>query len=81
MQTQNGPDTATLRYRALSGSSVKIHVEEEKSRDGEVTHANENVGYMTLWQGCFARGQAPANEQFAAEGKLEFGDITLDHNL
>ena len=38
----------------MSDTGVKVHVEEEKSRDGEGNHANENVGYMALWDNCFA---------------------------
>jgi hypothetical protein len=59
MQTFNGPDTATLRYRGLSARAVKVHVEEEKSRDREKQHANENVGYMALWDGCFGGPAEP----------------------
>ena len=54
MQTFNGPDTATLRQRGMSATGLKVHVEEEKSRDGEISHTTENVGYMALWDGCFA---------------------------
>lgn len=53
MQTYNGPDTATLRYRNMSPQQVRVHVEEERSTDGEMTHANENVGFIALWDGCF----------------------------
>ena len=53
MQTFNGPDTATLRVRGLNMNGCKVHVEEEKSRDNERKHTNENVGYMALWDGCF----------------------------
>jgi len=49
MQTTNGGDTATLRYRELTGGKVSVYVEEETSRDTEVDHAPEDVGYMVLW--------------------------------
>jgi len=48
MQTMNGPDTAVLRQKALVAASVDLHVEEEKSCDGEVGHVGENVGYLAL---------------------------------
>ena len=38
----------------MSAAGLQIHVEEEASRDGETSHTTENVGYMALWDGCFA---------------------------
>jgi hypothetical protein len=49
MQTQNGPNTATLRYKELNKKSVQIFVEEETSQDAEIDHIDEVVGYMVLW--------------------------------
>ncbi len=46
MQTQDGGDVAALRYRDLSRSGVHIKVEEEQSKDDEVTHTTEEVGYF-----------------------------------
>ena len=48
MQTFNGADTANLRQRKLTGNSVEIKVEEEKSADSELSHANEVLGYLVL---------------------------------
>ncbi|MEM8963766.1 MAG: zinc-dependent metalloprotease family protein [Acidobacteriota bacterium] len=48
MQTMNGADPATLRYKSLSGSSVKVRVHEEKSEDNETGHNNEVVGYIVI---------------------------------
>ncbi|MFC4549086.1 S8 family peptidase, partial [Halorussus sp. GCM10023401] len=45
MQTYHGPDTAGLRYRNLTGSSVEVRVEEEESVDAETAHGTEVVGY------------------------------------
>lgn len=80
-QTFNGPDTATLRYRALKAKGVKVHVEEEKSADRERNHANENVGYMALWDGCFPGplGNDDAQDNNApvslGTGLIEIGEI------
>jgi hypothetical protein len=48
MQTVHGGDTANLRYKALSSSSVTIYIEEEISNDEEVDHTTEVVGYLAL---------------------------------
>ncbi|ODR80373.1 hypothetical protein BG842_02145 [Haladaptatus sp. W1] len=48
MQTFNGSDTATLRYRNLSGTGVEVKVEEEQSADTETAHVNERVGYLVI---------------------------------
>ncbi len=48
MQTLNEGNTAALRLNSNSASTATLHVEEEQSCDNEVTHANENVGYVAL---------------------------------
>lgn len=46
MQTINGGDTATLRYRNRSSTGVGLWVQEEQSKDLEVTHGKETVGWI-----------------------------------
>lgn len=48
MQTYAGSDTAALRYRNLSTSGVQVRVEEEASRDAELGHVAENVGWLVI---------------------------------
>lgn len=48
MQTANGPDTATLRYKGLTSEHVQVKVEEEQSQDQETTHAAEQVGWLKV---------------------------------
>jgi len=48
MQTTNGGDTASLRHRNLTSSSVEVQVQEEQSANSEVAHVNEVVGYFVL---------------------------------
>lgn len=48
MQTQNGGDTADLRYRSLDSSNVEVFIEEEQSSDSETGHTNEQIGYLVL---------------------------------
>ncbi|MFB6071292.1 MAG: hypothetical protein ABEJ76_09735 [Halanaeroarchaeum sp.] len=47
-QTANGSDTANVRYGNLSGNSVDLFVEEEKTNDWETDHATEVVGYVVF---------------------------------
>ncbi|HSO20196.1 MAG TPA: hypothetical protein VLT88_12090 [Desulfosarcina sp.] len=46
MQTADGRDTASLRYTDKSGTSVEVMIVEEKSKDSEMGHTSEVVGYM-----------------------------------
>jgi hypothetical protein len=64
MQSFNGPDTATLRYKSLAPDHAVLFVEEESSGDGERQHTTEKVAYLTLWDGAFqGPPPAPAQEQ------------------
>lgn len=46
MQSQDGLDTATLRYTNKTNSEIQILVEEEQSADDETRHTSEKVGYF-----------------------------------
>ncbi|MFH5801515.1 hypothetical protein [Haladaptatus sp. CMAA 1911] len=48
LQTYHGFDPSSLRYRNLTSDSVEVMVEEERSKDGEVGHATEAVGYAVF---------------------------------
>ena len=48
MQTCDGGNTATIRYRDLSETAIAIHLDEEQSKDSETKHIKENVGYLTI---------------------------------
>ena len=54
VQTSDGPNTATLRYRNLRGTAVEVFVEEERSKDEETRHAEETVGYAVVESGTDA---------------------------
>ena len=54
MQTFKGTDTATIRMKKNSAAAVAIFVEEEDSRDGERTHAKEDVGFAALYNNPFS---------------------------
>ncbi|RKT47461.1 PKD domain-containing protein [Thiocapsa rosea] len=46
MQTAHEDDTAALRWQNLNVESVDLWVQEEQSRDLEMTHVPEDVGYF-----------------------------------
>jgi hypothetical protein len=48
MQTRNGMDTANVRWRNKTVSGVEIQIDEEQSREREVNHTTEVVGYMAF---------------------------------
>ncbi len=47
-QTTDGGDTGTVRYRSFNGNSAQVRFHEETSRDSEVAHATEIVGYAVF---------------------------------
>jgi hypothetical protein len=53
MQTTDGGDTANLRWLNKDASSVDVWVDEEQSKDSEVSHTTEVVGYL-IFDGAFA---------------------------
>ncbi|WP_227357428.1 hypothetical protein [Haladaptatus salinisoli] len=48
LQTTNGLDPASLRYRNLTSTSVEVKVEEARSYDSETNHTQETVGYAVF---------------------------------
>ncbi len=48
MQTTNGGDTAALRTQKGTTTGFQVKVEEEQSKDSEVSHIAETVGYLAL---------------------------------
>ena len=50
MQTTANTDTAALRTQQIGVSSFLVKVEEEQSKDSEVTHPAETVGYLAISQ-------------------------------
>ncbi|MGD9948944.1 MAG: PKD domain-containing protein [Desulfobulbus sp.] len=50
MQTTAGADTSALRVQKLSAAGFEVKVEEEQSKDSEVAHGKEAIGYIALSQ-------------------------------
>ncbi|TNC79543.1 MAG: hypothetical protein C9356_18595 [Oleiphilus sp.] len=48
MQSNYGGDTSNIRARNFDASSFQVQVDEEQSRDSEVNHTTENVGWLIL---------------------------------
>jgi hypothetical protein len=46
MQTTNSGYAASLRWRGLNADTVDLWVQEEQSKDREMKHSQENVGYF-----------------------------------
>ena len=85
LQTYNGGDTGTLRYRHLSGGSSTVFVEEERSADSEILHNPEVVGYVALEHGTIfgtSQGNSPVapggGDPFADADLTPTGDTTFD---
>ena len=48
MQTTDGADTASVRYQAPTATNIQVKIEEEQSKDIEVGHTSEVVGYLAI---------------------------------
>jgi ABC-type transporter MlaC component len=48
MQTTNDTETANIRWQNKNLYSIELHISEENSRDAELNHSNENVGYIII---------------------------------
>src|SRR3989338_6352249 len=85
-QTANDIDTAALRQRSLTGRSVQVMVEEEQSKDREIRHSNENVGYIVLSRpkqlvgrvDVYDAGDIASKKVIAGARGLELIHLTLD---
>ncbi len=59
MQTSNGKNTANLRWTTRDQKSFVVHTAEELSRDSEVSHVKERVGFIVLGRN---KSNGPDNE-------------------
>ena len=88
MQTADGGDTANLRWRNKSPSSVELWVDEEQSRDSETTHTTEVVGYLAMGKPFVERpltieaGEVSATHEWQrVEFKRQFTDPVVTAKL
>ena len=47
-QTTNGSNTANIRCKNRTATSVEVLIDEEQSKDSEVNHIKEEVGYFAI---------------------------------
>jgi hypothetical protein len=74
MQATDGRDTANLRWDSKGNLSARIWVDEEQSRDTEVEHVTEAVGYFTIGEASDTDGAAPSAPLRVEVGEAEVGD-------
>ena len=74
MQTMNGSDTATLRYKTDSSGKLLVMVDEETSRDTEINHLTETVGWVLAKEGSYELAPNSASDG----GHLEVASLTVE---
>jgi len=82
MQTTVNTDTSALRMQKLSATGFEVKVEEEQSKDTEVAHPAEAIGYIALsqkeekvlatftWEFDAAQGSTISGFQILANGEV-----------
>ena len=48
MQSADGKNTANVRWQNKDNNSVEVQIDEEQSKDSEIRHGTEVVGYMVF---------------------------------
>ncbi|MEM7559354.1 MAG: hypothetical protein AAF394_09530, partial [Planctomycetota bacterium] len=70
MQKRDGSDTATVRHRSQTSTSVTVFIEEEASRDSELNHTTEVVGVLALESGTLVADSSSSSFFFGRGGDL-----------
>ena len=52
IQTTDGSQTANVRWKNKDAYGVKVKIAEEQSKDTEIDHITEIVGYMVFSNKC-----------------------------
>ena len=76
MQTFNGSDTATVRLRSMQAQQFDIRVQEEQSRDAEVRHNPESIGYLVGEPGLIYDSSGRAVGEFT---RMRLGQPSRNH--
>ncbi len=50
MQTTDGADTSNVRCRGNSANGIEVWIQEEQSKNSEMRHTTETIGYMSIGQ-------------------------------
>lgn len=89
LQTYESGNTASLRTRSLTPAGAEFKAEEEQSRDNEVEHNEEVVGYLAIEEGvlsesCLAGGsgqvigEAGTLSGYTQPGSAQWETLTFD---
>ncbi|MCH2209355.1 MAG: BspA family leucine-rich repeat surface protein [Lentisphaerales bacterium] len=73
-QTENGGDTAWVRMKGDISTDVKVFIEEEQSKNLEVNHAAESVGYL-LAKVSVAQQQSALHQVAQTQGTTSSGTL------
>jgi hypothetical protein len=65
MQTTNDADTANVRWRNKSRSGVEVMISEEQSKDAEMNHSAEVVGYIAFLES--SEQSSPTTDELVVE--------------
>jgi hypothetical protein len=94
MQTCSGSNPSTLRYTDKTINRIDIQVVEEQSKDSEMDHYNECIGYMAFSAGSVAiqnsdNSQEPDtstdpdesdSQEPVAAMNMEWGEVSVDQD-
>jgi len=74
MQTTDGGDTATVRGKNISQTTTQIKIEEEQSKDSEINHTTEVVGYLAIGSKQTPVATPPSSSDKKFTFTWEYGD-------
>ncbi|MDY6837582.1 MAG: H-type lectin domain-containing protein [Thermodesulfobacteriota bacterium] len=74
MQTQNGGDTANIRWDNKDAHGVDVKIAEEQSKDSETAHVMEVVGYVIVDRGPDTWSQIFNYDARETTAMVEFGE-------
>jgi len=72
MQTTKGSDTANLRIQHAQPLNIELRVDEEQSKDREIQHAREHIGYL-----AFGIAQTEADADYDGDGLSNADEINI----
>ncbi|MCD4781308.1 MAG: hypothetical protein K8S27_12280, partial [Candidatus Omnitrophica bacterium] len=85
MVTTDGGDAAATRITSVSEAQMQLFIEEEKSRDAEISHTTEVVGFIALEEGDIQNdvgvviGESGRTSASQANGN-QWHTVALDNN-
>ncbi len=77
--THKENDPATLRHSDLSATGINVALQEEQSKDTEINHTSENMGYLAIAPGSILKDKK--GDVFGETGKLNLTHAWATVNL